>query len=721
MDMHKASTISIAAWNINGLSNKLDDEYFCKYVCKYDCIILTETWLGKELEPHCIADYIPFSKTRQKAVNAKRNSGGISVLLKPNIRKGVKYIDTNNDYCIWMKFDRTYFGLDKDIFLCACYIPPEGSNIYKQNQAKVNPFNIIEDEIMKYKQKGNVLLMGDLNARSGVLDDFVDKDNDDRLEIYSKCSHYQHDTALSKRTNSDVKHNVFGKNLINMCKILQMRILNGRTIGDIKGNITYMHPSGCSAIDYAVADQDLMSQVVCFKVNEICYLSDHALISAYIKINNVLKIDKQSKGKYEPAPIGFTWTSESKSLFKKALSVKLDSNKGEQTQPVNIDSQMEIDKLEERISSLLIDTADQVLVRRKKGDKQKRLKSSKWFNNPLHEMKRNLIRLGKQLIHYNGRQNMERDTFFSLKKKYKRAVRVQKRKYKQDLLDKITYMEDRNPKIFWQLLKDLKGNKQNETGINIQTWENYFRNLGDVKHSHNNKFDNKVDEWFKHLMSKTNQVPVLDEEIKDTEIMKQISKLKIGKSTGADNISNEMIKYGIEPILPYILKLFNEILNNEIVPNRWGLGHIVPIFKSGAKSDPSNYRGITLSSCLGKLFNKILNERLVLFLDRNGLLCKEQIGFRQGSRTADHIFVLKSIVEYYKTKKQPIYCCFIDLRRAFDSVWRIGLFYKLLKTGVGVKLVSILKDLYIKTNNRVKVGWIPLKYVPITHWDKTGV
>ena len=49
-------------------------------------------------------------------------------------------------------------------------------------------------------------------------------------------------------------------------------------------------------------------------------------------------------------------------------------------------------------------------------------------------------------------------------------------------------------------------------------------------------------------MSKTNQVPVLDEEIKDTEIMKQISKLKIGKSTGADNISNEMIKYGIEPI-----------------------------------------------------------------------------------------------------------------------------------------------------------------------------
>ena len=67
---------------------------------------------------------------------------------------------------------------------------------------------------------------------------------------------------------------------------------------------------------------------------------------------------------------------------------------------------------------------------------------------------------------------------------------------------------------FWQYLKDLKGNKQNETAINIQTWEDYFLNLGDVKHSHNNKFHNTVDKWFKHLMSKTNQVPVLDEEIR---------------------------------------------------------------------------------------------------------------------------------------------------------------------------------------------------------------
>ena len=78
----------------------------------------------------------------------------------------------------------------------------------------------------------------------------------------------------------------------------------------------------------------------------------------------------------------------------------------------------------------------------------------------------------------------------------------------------------------------------------------------------------------------------------------------------------------------------------------------------------------------------------------NEILCKEQIGFRKASRTADHIFVLKSIIDFYKKKKQAIYACFIDLRRAFDTVWRVGLYYKMLKYGISSKCVDIVRDLY---------------------------
>ena len=89
-----------------------------------------------------------------------------------------------------------------------------------------------------------------------------------------------------------------------------------------------------------------------------------------------------------------------------------------------------------------------------------------------------------------------------------------------------------------------------------------------------------------------------------------------------------------------------------------------------------------------------MNERLVSFLEDRSLLCKEQIGFRRAACTSDHIFVLKSIIDLHKHKRQPLYSCFIDLRKAFDSLWRNGLFYKLLKTGISSKLVSVIKDLY---------------------------
>jgi hypothetical protein len=161
-----------------------------------------------------------------------------------------------------------------------------------------------------------------------------------------------------------------------------------------------------------------------------------------------------------------------------------------------------------------------------------------------------------------------------------------------------------------------------------------------------------------------------------------------------------MIKFGIKPLLPHILKLFNGILKVETC---WGTGLIVSIFKSGDTNEPSTYRGITLSSCLSTFFNKIMNKRLTDFIDRRKMVYTEQIEFKRDSRTADHIFVLKSTIDFYKRKRQPIYGSFTDLRRVFDSVWRAGIFFKLLKSGINSKLAKIIRRLYNRTQNRVLV------------------
>ena len=86
-----------------------------------------------------------------------------------------------------------------------------------------------------------------------------------------------------------------------------------------------------------------------------------------------------------------------------------------------------------------------------------------------------------------------------------------------------------------------------------------------------------------------------------------------------------------------VLKLFNSVMqSNEIVPD-WTLGIIVPIHKKGSKNDPSNYSGITLMSCLGKLFLSILNNRLIQFTRENKILSDTQLGFVLGIGLQTHI------------------------------------------------------------------------------------
>ena len=102
------------------------------------------------------------------------------------------------------------------------------------------------------------------------------------------------------------------------------------------------------------------------------------------------------------------------------------------------------------------------------------------------------------------------------------------------------------------------------------------------------------------------------------------------------------------------------------------------------KSDPTNYRGICVSSCLGKLFCSILNRRLHLYFEENKILHNSQIGFLPENRTADHVFTLRTLRDkYVHYHKEKVYACFVDFHKAFDSVWHEGLFYKLLKTNIG--------------------------------------
>ena len=121
--------------------------------------------------------------------------------------------------------------------------------------------------------------------------------------------------------------------------------------------------------------------------------------------------------------------------------------------------------------------------------------------------------------------------------------------------------------------------------------------------------------------------------------------------------------------------------------------------KKGDCRTPENYRPITILSCLGKLFTSILNTRINSFLEDFELLNENQAGFRKGYSTTDHIFLLHSLISILKQSKKKLFCAFIDFSMAFDSVWRIGLWQKLLSTSINGKFFRVVYNMY----NNIKI------------------
>ena len=144
-------------------------------------------------------------------------------------------------------------------------------------------------------------------------------------------------------------------------------------------------------------------------------------------------------------------------------------------------------------------------------------------------------------------------------------------------------------------------------------------------------------------------------------------------------------------------------MNTGIIPSSWSVSLIQPIYKGkGSLDDPDNYRGISLISCLGKMFTALINNRLTIYLDKYNILGEEQAGFREKYSTSDHIFVLNTLINIYQAKDKQIYCAFVDYRKAFDFINRSNLWGKLLEYGINGKIINVIYNIYENSKACIK-------------------
>ena len=248
------------------------------------------------------------------------------------------------------------------------------------------------------------------------------------------------------------------------------------------------------------------------------------------------------------------------------------------------------------------------------------------------------------------------------------------------------------------MLRELKYSEnaegENKCQASATKWINHLENLiiADVNVSHDRK--RQVETELANAVNDTKSAH-LDRPITSAEVVHAFRTLKNRKATGKDGITNKGMRASLPDMCSVLNKLFNVILSTGLSPDSWKTGVNVPIYKSGDPTNPSNYRGTTLHSSLGKLFYQILINRVVEYVEDNDLLSKEQAGFRKGFRMTDHIFVLRKIIDkYINNRNGRIYACFVDFQKAFDSVWHDALLLKLHNTGIQGKFFQTFDSVW---------------------------
>ena len=470
-----------------------------------------------------------------------------------------------------------------------------------------------------------------------------------------------------------------------------MRIINGRVGKDCNvGNYTCFTHNGESTVDYVITSHCSFDILLYFCVHNFNIFSNHTPISFNLRVNNA-----QSETSMWEERVIHKWNSEFKDSFIHDVG----------TSTNNLCSSLEDNMLLDCDSDRLVNIFTDFLSSKGNAyfEKHIRYKKNVFSNdNSSYSMKKWFDESCKQkkmlyegaLRNYNLNKNDEnRKEFLLIKKDFKYHCRITKRKYNRQLAKELENLKNKKPKEFWKLFKHKTSGQSNNSDIELCDFFEHFKTLSsDISIEEDTECQNFVNDY--DMKSNECIYDELDEPFTIMEIRKCIKKLGSNKACSTDNIMYEYFKECIDCLDKPFQILFNYILDKKTYPKSWSQGLIVPIHKKGDRSDPNNYRGITLTSCFAKLFTSLINERLKIWSVKYDVISDAQFGFKANFSTVDAIFLLNSFIQKQFRDKKQLFCCFIDLQKCFDSIYRNGLWFKLIKQGVTGKVLSLIRSLY---------------------------
>jgi hypothetical protein len=685
------SLLSVYSLNVHGELSRGVSALLQDIPKGQDILVFTETWLGPDASAPDIEGYTAFNYPRTKRTRHTR--GGICLYIKSHLAGGVSvpYVDPLSCY-VGFKVDIFVAAAPSFLFLFCVYLPPDDLRILSAQQT-TDFWRELSDNVADTVGRGHTLVVGDLNARTANSHDFPVEDSEPMgsEELFS----YAELPVCTMRRSSDPMLNPSGRRLLELCKLTGMRIANGRTLGDEQGALTFLASggSGGSVVDYVLGSPNTLPLIHYISVIPAPVSDHHAVVfSARISINAATP-PTASVPQAAPIPPRMRGAAEIKAWAdligqpEVVSQLALITSAAENCQISNA-----VQTVGAQFDALCSQTwkdATRTMTAEKSARAHRhpttQARQPKWWTPQLRRARQ------------SARQALTRQPrsagSYELRREYQRLLQQARRRHNRQEGLKTTELMTADPTLFW---RQFNGSKKSAVPLGLQDLYVYFSALfaAPAKASSAAPPPPCSGPHPLSAAAAAADASVLNVTFCAAEVIKGIESLRRGKSTVC-LLSLEALRLAAPQLAGCIAALFNACATAGSLPEEWALCTVTPIHKGGDAADAGNYRGIAVGSLLAKLYASLLNIRLTSWTETNLLRARGQAGFRKGYRTADQVFVLRTLIEAARLHKDPLFACYVDFKKAYDTVPRSLLWQKMHdQLGISGLFLTAMQALY---------------------------
>lgn len=486
-------------------------------------------------------------------------------------------------------------GLTRDLYICIAYFSPESSTVWSHLDS-TDPFPALLQDIAEAQTHGDVLVSGDFNAHTSNLPDFIQPEDEADILTGHLPSPQPLPANISTRQSSHKGvRDAFGRNLLYLCQDSNMLILNGRAVGDEQGHLNCHNANGASLVDNFIASPRIIDLNPSMHVQPQFPESDHNPLLLQLPLQSHTSpphdgctLRKPVKLKCHPSKV-----EQFRTTLAHALHFHFDLSTPTPSQCT----------LQECIISAASQSHGHTRLTMPNFHPQP---SQAWYDDECRLLAQQLCRLPHDSPDYH-----------TMRKRYRMTTRRKHRQHQLAQQERLCEQACQDAHAFWRTYRK---RSTVVNSISPERWQSGFANLlgggADSACSHE-----------QHSQAQGEHLE-LNATVTVEEIVAASKRLKCHKAAGIDGIKAEFLLDAEDLLTLPLTACFTQMLTGR-VPQSWDSGVIHSIYKSDDSNDPNNYRGITVTSVLAKLFAMVLEARMSAWAEENCMRAQGQAGFRK--------------------------------------------------------------------------------------------